>query len=77
MTRQKMLEFYQQITIDGKFQTNRKNMDAFIPTIVGYTSKNKFKCLNHPLRSTIQKQQGDSVGSYGFQITNVKFQIVV
>jgi hypothetical protein len=74
MTKERLLEFYQQVTIEGKFETCRKNMDAFLPVIVGYTKRGKFKRLNKTFYNSIQKQGEVSDGITFAKITTVNFK---
>jgi hypothetical protein len=74
MTLERLLEFYQQVTIEGKFETCRKNMDVFIPIIVGYTKRGKFKRLNKTFYNSIQKQGEVSDGITFAKITTVTFK---
>jgi len=75
MTKERLLEFYQQVTIEGKFETCRKNMDAFIPVIVGYTKRGKFNRLNKTFYNSIQKEGKVSEGLTFAKITTVNFKL--
>ena len=74
MTKERLLEFYQQVTIEGKFDCCRKNMDAFLPVIIGFTKRGKFKSLNKTFYNSIQKQGEVFEGLTFAKITTVNFK---